>query len=312
MSIGWSPDTVPHTSDYAIAIVMTARILIIAGSDSGGGAGIQADIKAVTMLGGHAMTAVTAITAQNTLGVQAVHRIPTDMVLAQIDSVVSDIGVDAVKIGMIGSAETADAVAAYLERLSPLPGREGPGVGRPLGERSVSPEPTHPQPLPSSEGSSIPIVFDPVMVATSGSVLADAAIIAAFARLMRIATLVTPNLPELAALGGEAAIRALGPAVLIKGGHGEGPHVTDRLVTDAGEVRWTNPRIDTRHAHGTGCTLASGIATGLAQRLPLDAAIERAIAFVRAALAQAPGLGAGHGPMGHALGVAPFDQLKDR
>ena len=291
---------------------MTARILIIAGSDSGGGAGIQADIKAVTMLGGHAMTAVTAITAQNTLGVQAVHRIPTDMVLAQIDSVVSDIGVDAVKIGMIGSAETAHAVADYLERLSPLPGREGPGVGRPLGERSVSPKPTHPQPLPSREGSRVPIVFDPVMIATSGSVLADAATIAAFARLMRIATLVTPNLPELAALGGEAAIRALGPAVLIKGGHGEGPHVTDRLVTDAGEVRWTNPRIDTRHAHGTGCTLASGIATGLAQRLPLDAAIERAIAFVRAALAQAPGLGAGHGPMGHALGVAPFDELKDR
>ena len=290
---------------------MTARVLIIAGSDSGGGAGIQADIKTVTMLGGHAMTAVTAITAQNTLGVQAVHQIPTDMVLAQIDSVVSDIGIDAVKIGMIGSAETANAVAAYLERLSPLPERQGPGVGRPLGERDTSPKPTHPQPLPSREGSRLPIIFDPVMIATSGSVLADAATIAAFTRLVRIATLVTPNLPELAALGGEAVIRALGPAVLIKGGHAEGPSVIDRLVTDADETRWTNPRIETRHGHGTGCTLASGIATGLAQGLPLDAAIERAIAFVRAALANAPGLGAGHGPMGHALGISPFDQLKD-
>ncbi|NII57465.1 bifunctional hydroxymethylpyrimidine kinase/phosphomethylpyrimidine kinase [Sphingomonas aerolata] len=259
---------------------MTARLLIIAGSDSGGGAGIQADIKTVTMLGGHAMTAITAITAQNTLGVQAVHPVPTDIVLAQIDSVVSDIGVDAVKIGMIGSAQTANAVA---DRLTSMSSRDP-----------------------------IPIIFDPVMIASSGSVLADPDTIAAFARLMRIATLVTPNLPELAALGGEAAVRALGPAVLVKGGHAEGPRVTDRLVTDAGETRWTNPRIETRHAHGTGCTLASGIATGLGQGMPLDAAIARAIAFVRAALAQPPGLGAGHGPMGHALGVSPFDQLKDR
>ncbi len=259
---------------------MTARLLIIAGSDSGGGAGIQADIKTVTMLGGHAMTAITAITAQNTLGVQAVHPVPTNIVLAQIDSVVSDIGVDAVKIGMIGSAETANAVA---DRLTSMFSRDP-----------------------------IPIIFDPVMIASSGSVLADPDTIAAFARLMRIATLVTPNLPELAALGGEAAVRALGPALLVKGGHAEGPLVTDRLVADAGETLWTNPRIETRHAHGTGCTLASGIATGLGQGMPLDAAIARAIAFVRAALAQPPGLGAGHGPMGHALGVSPFDQLKDR
>jgi hydroxymethylpyrimidine/phosphomethylpyrimidine kinase len=281
---------------------MTARILIIAGSDSGGGAGIQADIKTVTMLGGHAMTSVTAITAQNTLGVQAVHQIPTDLVLAQIDSVVSDIGVDAVKIGMIGSAETASAVA---DRLLNLFSREGGSpdwtpafAGEQEGEGGAI-------------GSRLPIVFDPVMIATSGSVLADPDTIAAFTRLMRIATLVTPNLPELAALGGESAIRALGPAVLVKGGHADGSHITDRLVTDAGETRWTNPRIETRHTHGTGCTLASGIATGLALGMTLDAAIERAIAFVRAALAQAPGLGAGHGPMGHALGVSPFDQLKD-
>jgi hydroxymethylpyrimidine/phosphomethylpyrimidine kinase len=295
---------------------MTARILIIAGSDSGGGAGIQADIKTVTMLGGHAMTAITAITAQNTLGVQAVHQVPTDMVLAQIDSVVSDIGVDAVKIGMIGSAVTAHAVA---DRLLNLFSREGaprkvllcgdPEGGSPdwtpafAGEQGIAGQ-RHP--------ARIPIIFDPVMIATSGSILADADTIAAFSRLMRIATLVTPNLPELAALGGESAIRALGPAVLIKGGHGKGDLVTDRLVTDDDEILWTNPRIDTRHAHGTGCTLATGIATGLAQGMTLDAAIDRAIAFVRTALANAPGLGAGHGPMGHALGISPFDRLKAR
>src|SRR3954468_16690114 len=174
---------------------MTPRILIIAGSDSGGGAGIQADIKTVTMLGGHAMTVITAITAQNTLGVQAVMPVPAETVIAQIDSVASDIGVDAVKIGMIGSAETAHAVA---DRLEAMPG--------------------------------IPIVFDPVMVATSGALLADDATIAAFARLMRIATLTTPNWPELAALGGEAAVRANTAALLVKGGHGEGDEIVDRLI----------------------------------------------------------------------------------
>jgi hydroxymethylpyrimidine/phosphomethylpyrimidine kinase len=251
------------------------RILVIAGSDSGGGAGIQADIKTITMLGGHAMTAVTAITAQNTLGVQAIHPVPTAMVLAQIDSVVADIGVDALKIGMIGSAATANAVADRLAAID------------------------------------APIVFDPVMVATTGAILADADTIAAFTRLMRLATLVTPNLPELAALGGEAAIRALGPALLIKGGHADGAIVEDRLVTDTGDTRWSNPRIDTRHSHGTGCTLASGIAAELGAGLPLADAIDRAIAFVRAALAAAPGLGAGHGPMGHALGKIPFDRCRD-
>ena len=281
---------------------MIARILIIAGSDSGGGAGIQADIKTITMLGGHAMTAVTAITAQNTLGVQAVHQIPTDIVLAQIESVVSDIGIDAIKIGMIGSADTASAVADYLTSLF---SREG---GSPDWTPAFAGEQGRAGPHPAR----IPIIFDPVMIATSGSVLADSDTIAAFTRLMRIATLVTPNLPELAALGGEASIRALGPAVLVKGGHAEGPDITDRLVTDTGETCWTNPRIETRHAHGTGCTLASGIATGLAQGMTLDTAIARAIAYVRAALANAPGLGAGHGPMGHALGNSPFDQWKDR
>ena len=245
-----------------------ARILIIAGSDSGGGAGIQADLKAVTLLGGHGMTAITAITAQNTLGVQGVHPVPTAMVLAQMESCISDIGVDAVKIGMIGSAETAMAVAERLARLD-----------------------------------GVPIVFDPVMVATSGSVLADAATIAAFERLMAIATLVTPNLPELAALGGEAAVLRHGPALLAKGGHAEGALLTDRLLVGSAEVAtWTEPRIDTRHTHGTGCTLASAVATGLGQGMALTAAVERARAYVRAALTLAPGLGGGHGPMGAPTG----------
>ncbi|ALJ13212.1 bifunctional hydroxymethylpyrimidine kinase/phosphomethylpyrimidine kinase [Sphingopyxis macrogoltabida] len=246
---------------------MTARVLIIAGSDSGGGAGIQADIKTVTMLGGHAMTAIAAITAQNSMGVQGVHAIPAEMVLMQIDSVVQDIGVDAVKIGMIGSAETAAAVAERLAR---------------------------------ADLATTPVVFDPVMVSTSGSVLADAATIRAFEALMRRATVATPNLGELDALGGEAAVLAHGCALLVKGGHGAGETVTDRLLEpDAGEVaRWEAPRIDSRHTHGTGCTLASAIATGLAQGMPLEPAVARARDFVRLALLDAPGLGEGHGPMG--------------
>ncbi len=270
---------------------MTARILIIAGSDSGGGAGIQADIKTVTMLGGHAMTAITAITAQNTLGVTGVHPIPTDMVIAQIDAVVSDIGVDAIKIGMIGSAETANAVADYLENLSSPRRRPGP-----LGESGAS-SPSGPG---LRRGDGVPIVFDPVMIATSGSALADADTIAVFARLMDMATVTTPNLPELAALGGEAQAVAHAGTLLVKGGHAEGDILVDRLVDHSGEVmRWEDTRIDTTSTHGTGCTLASAIATGLGQGLPLIDAIARARAFVRAALLAAPGLGKGHGPMGH-------------
>ena len=163
------------------------RILIIAGSDSGGGAGIQADIKTVTMLGGHAMTAITAITAQNTLGVQRVMPVPADMVLAQIESVVSDIGVDAVKIGMIGSSETANAVAEYLSSPS-FPQRREP-VSYPESHEQA------PEIGPRLRGGDdkIPIVFDPVMIATSGSALADDATIAAFGRLMDVASVVTPS-----------------------------------------------------------------------------------------------------------------------
>ncbi|VVT20493.1 Phosphomethylpyrimidine kinase [Sphingomonas sp. EC-HK361] len=262
---------------------MTPRILIIAGSDSGGGAGIQADIKTVTMLGGHAMTAVTAITAQNTLGVQAVHPVPTDMVVAQMRSCIDDIGVDAVKIGMIGSAETADAVAEVLERMC---SREG----------------GNPDWAPAFAGTHrpVPIVFDPVMVATSGAILADSATIAAFDRLMRLATVVTPNLPELEALGGEAAVRATVAALLVKGGHRDGNLLTDRLIeADGREHRWEDARIATTSTHGTGCTLASAIAEGLGRGMALPDAIARARLFVRIALHEAPGLGGGHGPMGH-------------
>ena len=241
-----------------------ARILIIAGSDSGGGAGIQADIKTVTMLGGHAMTAITAITAQNTLGVDAVHMVPTQMVIDQIAAIVSDIGVDAVKIGMIGNAVTAHAVADSLSELS------------------------------------CPIIFDPVMVATSGAVLADADTIAAFERLMRLATLTTPNLPELQALGGKDSLLGQRISLLIKGGHADGDQIVDELYVAPGQSEsWSDARIETRSTHGTGCTLATAIATGLGQGMELIPAIERARVFVRLALLDAPGLGQGHGPMGH-------------
>jgi hydroxymethylpyrimidine/phosphomethylpyrimidine kinase len=255
---------------------LTPRILIIAGSDSGGGAGIQADIKTVTMLGGHAMTAITAITAQNTLGVQAVMPIPAAMVVAQIDSTVGDIGVDAVKIGMIGSPETAHAVADRLEHLA------------------------------------VPIVFDPVMVATSGAVLADKATIAAFGRLMRMALVVTPNIPELEALGGEAAVLAHGCHLLAKGGHAEGREIVDRLISPAcGQIReLRGKRFDTGDTHGTGCTLASALATGLGRGLAIEKAFEQAISFVRRAIVEAPGLGQGAGPLGQQF-VTDF-QRRDR
>ena len=247
------------------------RILIIAGSDSGGGAGIQADIKTITMLGGHAMTAITAVTAQNTQGVSAVHAVPTEVVLAQIDAVVADIGVDAIKIGMIGSPFTALHIAARLQQL---------------------------------EG--IPIIFDPVMVATSGATLADDETIASFGKLMDVASLVTPNLPELRRLTGEedevaGALKLVskhGCPVLIKGGHEEGDALADALIEEDNMTSWQGQRIDTDSTHGTGCTLASAIAFYLGAGLGLTQSVERARLFVRMALHEAPGLGKGHGPLG--------------
>jgi hydroxymethylpyrimidine/phosphomethylpyrimidine kinase len=249
----------------------TPRILIIAGSDSGGGAGIQADIKTVTMLGGHAMTAVTAVTAQNTQGVTAVHTVPTEVVLSQIDAVIEDIGVDAVKIGMIGSPFTALHIAERLARL---------------------------------EG--VPVVFDPVMVATSGATLADDATVAAFGKLMDAATITTPNLPELRRLTGQddevaAALDLVSRhhcAVLIKGGHEEGDALADALIEEDNMTSWQGQRIETTSTHGTGCTLASAIAFYLGAGLGLVQSVERARLFVRMALHEAPGLGKGHGPLG--------------
>jgi hydroxymethylpyrimidine/phosphomethylpyrimidine kinase len=258
-----------------------ARVLIIAGSDSGGGAGVQADIKTVTALGGYAATAITAITAQNTLGVRAVHPAPPEMVAAQIAAVLEDIGADAVKTGMLLSAEIIEAVA---DALAPYPG--------------------------------IPLVLDPVMVAKGGAaLLREDAVAAMQQKLFPRATLLTPNIPEAQALAGcelrvascesmEALamkLLELGPqAVLLKGGHAEGKVVTDILATrNAQPATFSSPRIQTRHTHGTGCTLASAIATGIAQGLALPEAVEKARTYVQHAIRTAPGLGQGHGPLNH-------------
>ena len=280
------------------------RILSIAGSDSGGGAGIQADIKTITMLGGHAMTAITAITAQNTRGVTDIMPVPAETVLAQIEAVVGDIGVDAIKIGMAGSAETCEALADRL--------------GQP-------------------DLSSVPVVFDPVMVASTGARLADRAAMPSFARLLARAAVSTPNLDELHALSGmpvsdEFEIRQAAAHLIEK--RGSGPLLatgvaipggtlvepdgkvrdTDALIFDFlflrddgwREWHWHAERIETRHSHGTGCTLSSAIACSLGAGLGLQEAISRARDYVRAALETAPGLGGGYGPMGHGLGRIHF------
>ena len=253
------------------------RLLIIAGSDSGGGAGIQADIKAATMMGAYAATAVTAITVQNTLGVSAVHPIPLDILAAQARAVLSDIGADAVKTGMLGSIEVVERVAALLDT------------------------------------ADAPAVVDPVMIAKGGHpLLPDAAVQAVRSLMVPRAALLTPNAPEAEALTGLAvadldgqrrageALLALGAgAVLMKGGHVPGETVIDLLLTPGGETLLEGERVDTRHTHGTGCTLASACAAGLAKGLPLEAAVAEAWAYVAEAIRRAPGLGGGHGPLDH-------------
>ena len=258
---------------------MTARILIIAGSDSGGGAGIQADIKTVTMLGGYAMTAITAVTAQNTVGVQGVLPMPPEVISAQIDSVIGDIGVDAIKIGMLPNAEAVKIVASMLLMFRPQLRRTGT-------QKGLFP---------------IPMVVDPVMIATSGDRLVDdAAVKTMFSHLFPLATVITPNLDEFEWLGGEEAVTKITAPILVKGGHGGGNTIIDRLIDRDGEIaRWEDRRIVSTSTHGTGCTLSSAIACGLGQGLSLTIAIERARRFVRAAIVAAPGFGKGHGPMGH-------------
>ncbi len=254
------------------------RVLIIAGSDSGGGAGVQADIKTVTSLGGYAATAITAVTAQNTLGVSAVHTIPVEIIEAQARVVLDDIGADAIKTGMLGDAAVVEAVAHLLD-----------------------------------SAAGIPAVIDPVMIAKGGAtLLARDAVGAVKALLIPRAALLTPNAPEAEAMTGLAvtstddlrrageALLAMGAkAVLMKGGHMPGKRVIDLLMTATGETVFESERIDTRNTHGTGCTLASACATGLAQGMPLSDAVARAWAYVQEALRCAPGFGAGHGPLGH-------------
>jgi hydroxymethylpyrimidine/phosphomethylpyrimidine kinase len=265
--------------------MMRGRVLICAGSDSGGGAGIQADIKAVTALGGFAMTAVTALTAQNTLGVHGVMGVPPAFIRQQIACVLEDIGADAIKTGMLHDSATIEAVCDEL----------------------------------LANGSGVPLVADPVMVAKGGArLLATDAVETLKRRLLPLVTLLTPNLPEAEVLSGLAigseaemhhaaeTLLTLGvPAVLLKGGHLEGPVVVDLLATPEGITRFESPRVVTRHTHGTGCTLAAAIAAGLAQGLALAPAVERARRYVRAALLGAPGFGHGHGPLDHGVTCDP-------
>lgn len=255
------------------------RVLVVAGSDSGGGAGIQADVKTVTMLGGYAATAITALTAQSTLGVFGVEPVTPDFIAAQMRVVLEDIGADAIKTGMLGTAAAIEAVVGVLEAMH----------------------------------VDVPVVVDPVMVAKGGaSLLDDDAHAALVTRLLPRAALVTPNLPEAERLLGRPipdaaampdaarALAALGPAaVLLKGGHLPGTRILDVLVDAAGTRCWEEERIETRHTHGTGCTLASAIATGLALGRPLAESVAAARDYVREAIRRAPGLGGGHGPLDH-------------
>lgn len=254
-------------------------MLTVAGSDSGGGAGIQADLKTFSALGAYGASVVTAVTAQNTAMVTAVHEVPADVVAAQIAAVFDDLAVGAVKIGMLSSPEIIEAVADGLS------------------------------------GRGVPVVLDPVMVAKSGdALLRDEAVETLVARLLPLATLLTPNLPEAARLAGRdaaaegdealaAALMAMGPeAVLLKGGHGQGTDCTDLLVSrDTPAKRFTGPRIETQNTHGTGCTLSAAIAAGLAAGLPLAPAVARAHGYLHRAIEMADGLGvgSGRGPVHH-------------
>ena len=268
-----------------IGLTGPGRVLVIAGSDSGGGAGIQADLKTVMALGGFATTALTALTAQNTRGVSAVLLVSPQFVRAQIDAVMADIGTDAIKTGMLPDTGSIETVAQFIEGLA----------------------------------TALPFVMDPVMVATSGDRLqSEDALHALKTRLIPLATVITPNIPETELLLGKRianeadqrraaqALLALGAAaVLVKGGHLTGETVTDILATRDGLLAMTGERIASTSTHGTGCTLASAIATGLAQGMTLEDAVRRARAYVAAAIHAAPGLGGGHGPLGHAVTVDP-------
>ena len=276
------------TSSVASRPARYARVLSIAGSDSGGGAGIQADLKTFSALGCYGMTAITAITAQNTQGVRAIHGIPPDMLRAQIDAVAEDIGVDAVKIGMLHEPAVVRVVVKAIARHQMLQ-----------------------------------VVLDPVMVATSGDrLMADDTVNVLVQELFPLTTVITPNLDEAALLLGRSidgadaldeaasALLALGaPAVLLKGGHRPGDLVVDVLaLAGGGRLRLQSPRIATHNGHGTGCTLSAAIAAHLALGLPLAQAVEKARAYILGAIAAGADVhtGRGHGPLNH--GYAPVAQ----
>lgn len=262
--------------------LLRGRVLVVAGSDSGGGAGIQADIKTIAAFGAYSATAVTALTAQDTTGVHAIMPVPPAFITQQITAVLNDIGTDAVKTGMLADTDAVDAVADALADCA------------------------------------APLVLDPVMVATSGTrLLAESAVAAVKRRLIPLAAVMTPNIPEAEVLAGmtisdlpsmrhaATALLTLGvPAVLLKGGHLPGDVVVDILATPDGQQEFRARRISSRHTHGTGCTLASGIAAGLAQGMGLVESIQRARRYVRAAIKSAPGFGSGHGPLNHGVAVA--------
>lgn len=258
----------------------TARVLIIAGSDPSGGAGVQADIKTVTALGGYAASAITALTLQDTTGVYGVLPTPPEAITAQIKRVLHDIGADAIKIGMIGSRAAGEAI---LTGLAPWP--------------------------------DIPVVLDPVLVATSGDALGDDDVAGLIkTKLLPRAQIVTPNVPEAERLTKQniaspedfakacAVLEAFGArGVMAKAGHLDDDPVPDFFYSRGSVYPFPHPRVETRHTHGTGCTLASAIATGLAQGMSAPDSCRRAVAYVAAAIKHAPGLGAGHGPLCHAL-----------
>jgi hydroxymethylpyrimidine/phosphomethylpyrimidine kinase len=269
-------------AEIAASQTMTIPVaLTIAGSDSSGGAGIQADLKTFAALGAYGASVITALTAQNTRGVTGIHQVPAEFVTAQIDAVFGDLDVKAVKIGMVAQLATIDAITAGLERWSPK----------------------H-------------IVLDPVMVATSGDrLLAAEAVDALRTKLIPRASLITPNLPEAAALldeavaSTEAAVESQGQrllamgcqAVLIKGGHGQGAQSIDYLVSGSGTLALAAPRIATKNTHGTGCSLSSAIAAGLAKGEGMESAVRGAKIWISAAIAAADrlGVGHGHGPIHH-------------
>lgn len=268
--------------------LMKGRVLICAGSDSGGGAGIQADIKTVTALGGFATTAITALTAQNTMGVSSIIEVPINFLLEQIRVVLSDLGADCIKTGMLHNVQVIEAVSEAIEK----------------------------------DGGKKYLVVDPVMVAKGGQELLESSALNALKSHMIIrADLLTPNIPEAELLTGieisdidtmrraaHAILEMGSKAVLLKGGHLKDETLTDILVTKDAEKTYSGPRLLTKHTHGTGCSMASAVATGIAQGKTLEMAVQRARAYVFTAIKTAPQFGKGHGPLNHAHTVIQNDQ----